>query len=72
MRERLRAWRQQAEDLERRVAERRGKPRVMPYSDPQIRDWERRAQALRERMRELELGLEERARRARALPGWIR
>lgn len=70
--ERVRTWRQQAEDLEERIDERRRQPGVRPYTDPQIVAWQRRADALRERMRELENELHERALRARALPGWLR
>lgn len=72
VRDKLRVWRQQAEDLELKTAERRRKPGVRPYTDPQIVGWERRADALRARMRELEGDLDDRARRERALPGWLR
>lgn len=72
VREKQRLWRQQAEDLELKIAERRRKPDVRPYTDPQIVGWQRRADALRARMRELEGDLDDRARRERALPGWLR
>jgi hypothetical protein len=72
VRDKLRVWRQQIEDLELRIADRRRKPGVRPYSDPQIIGWQRRAEALRARMRELEGDLDDRARRERALPGWLR
>jgi hypothetical protein len=40
--------------------------------DPQIEAWEAEAERLARRSRELELRLLERARRAGALPGWLR
>jgi polyhydroxyalkanoate synthesis regulator phasin len=70
--ERVRRWREQVQDLEQRIDERRRQPGVRPYTDPQVVALERRAESLRERMRELENDLAERALRARALPGWLR
>ena len=72
MQDRLEKLRQQADDIETRIDERRRKPGVRPYSDPQIESWERRRKALLERMRDLESRFLDRARRERALPGWLR
>ena len=55
-----------------RVDDLRRKPGVLPYSDPRIVSLETRRRALEVRAREAELRLEERARRAGALPGWLR
>lgn len=71
VRDKLRVWAQQIEDLELKLAERHRKPGVRP-GDTQIAGWQRRIEALRHRMRELEGDLEDRARRERALPGWLR
>jgi hypothetical protein len=70
--ERVRGWREQIDELEQRIDERRRKPGVRPYTDPQIVAWQRRADTLRARQREAETELHERALRARALPGWLR
>lgn len=70
--EQARKLREQAADLAEKVDERRRQPGVRPYSDPQVVSLEKRRAALEARAREAELRLEERARRAGALPGWLR
>jgi hypothetical protein len=72
LRDRVRPLREQAADLRLRIEERRRRPGVRPYSDPQIVALERRAQMVEERIREMESRLEDRARREGALPGWMR
>ena len=64
--------RDQSADLAEKVADLRREPGVLPYSDPRIVRLEARRRALEERAREAESRLEERARRAGALPGWLR
>ena len=68
----VRRLREQAGDLAEKVSDLRRQPGVMPYSDPRIVRLETRRRAIEERAREAELRLEERARRAGALPGWLR
>lgn len=68
----VRRLRDQASDLAEKVADLRRQPGVLPYSDPRIVRMETRRLSLEERAREAELRLEERARRAGALPGWLR
>jgi hypothetical protein len=70
--EQVRKLREQAAALAERVEDRRRQPGVPPYSDPQVVTLERKRQALEARAREAESRLEERARRAGALPGWLR
>jgi len=70
--EQVRRLREQAEALGERIAERRRQPGVMPYSDPHVVAMEQKRQTLEARAREAESRLEERARRAGALPGWLR
>jgi hypothetical protein len=70
--ETVRRLREQAADLAEKVADLRREPGVMPYSDPRIVRLETRRRAIEERAREAESRLEERARRAGALPGWLR
>jgi len=79
-------WRRQAEtsrrsvdamkrslaDIEQRIAERRRRPGIRPYSDPVIEGQQKKAELLRERIRDEEGRLQDRARRAGALPGWLR
>lgn len=72
LREKLDPLRQRAEDLRARIAERRRRPGVRPYTDPQVQADERRLALLESRIRGLESGLEDRARREGALPGWLR
>ncbi len=72
VRTRARAWLDQVDDLESKIAARRRLPGVPPYSDPQIVAWQRRADLLRERAGSLQNELDERAHRERALPGWLR
>ena len=72
LRDRLRRLEDQADGLQTRIDERRRRPGVRPYSDPQIEAWQRRLRVLEERKREEESRFEERARRAGALPGWLR
>lgn len=68
----VRRLREQAADLAEQVADLRRQPGVRPYSDPRIVRLEKRRAALEERARDAESRLEERARRAGALPGWLR
>jgi hypothetical protein len=70
--EAVRRLRDQSADLAEKVADLRREPGVLPYSDPRIVRLEARQRALEERAREAESRLEERARRAGALPGWLR
>lgn len=70
--EEARKLRERAASLAERVDELRRQPGARPYSDPRIVSLETRRRALEERAREAELRLEERARRAGALPGWLR
>lgn len=72
LRDRLRPLRERAAELRLRIEERRRRPRVPVYGDPQVAAMERRLRALDERIREAQSRLEDRARRERALPGWIR
>jgi hypothetical protein len=70
--EQVRRLREQAMALAEKVDELRHQPGVQPYSDPRVRALEQKRQALEERAREAESRLEERARRAGAMPGWLR
>jgi hypothetical protein len=70
--EQVRKLREQAAALAERVDDLRRQPGVLPYSDPRIVSLEERRRALESRASEAELRLEERARRAGALPGWLR
>jgi len=63
---------ERAAALRARVAEKRRRPGVLPYSDPQIRAWTEQAERLEARARQVEERLHDRARRAGALPGWLR
>jgi hypothetical protein len=72
LQDRLQPLRDRAEALGLRIQERRKKPGVRPYSDPQIEAWQRQHDALRARMRESEGRFQDEARRAGALPGWLR
>lgn len=69
---RVEPWRDKAADLRAEIAARQAAPGVRPYTDPQVRAWQRRLDALEARIRDAEDRFEERARRARALPGWLR
>jgi hypothetical protein len=68
----VRRLREQAADIAEKVSDLRRQPGVLPYSDPRVVRLEARRLALEERAREAEARLEERARRAGALPGWLR
>jgi hypothetical protein len=72
LRDRIEPLRARARELQLRVEDRRRKPGVRPYSDPQIESWQRQAQDVEERIRDLETRFEDRARREGALPGWLR
>ena len=72
VRQRIEPWRETAEDLRAEIAARQAEPGVRPYTDPKVRALQRRLAALEARMRDAEDRLEERARRAGALPGWLR
>ncbi len=72
LRDRLQPLRDRAEDLRTQIEERRRVPGVRPYSDPRVESLQRRLAALEARIRDAEDGLHERARRAGALPGWLR
>lgn len=72
LRQRVEPWRDAAADLRADIAARQSAPGVRPYTDPQVRAWQRRLEALEARIRDAEDRFEERARRARALPGWLR
>jgi hypothetical protein len=68
----VRRLRAQAADVAEKVSDLRRQPGVLPYSDPRVVRMEARRLALEERAREAESRLEARARRAGALPGWLR
>ena len=72
VRERVEPWREAAAELRLEIAARQALPGVLPYTDPKVRAWQRKLQALEARIRDAEDRLEERARRAGALPGWLR
>ena len=72
VKERVEALRERARDLRLRVEERRRKPGVRPYSDPQVEALQERLSALEARIREMESSFLDRARREGALPGWLR
>jgi len=72
VRRRVEPWRDAAADLRAEIAARQAAPGVRPYTDPQVRAWQRRLEALEARIRDAEDRFEERARRAGALPGWLR
>jgi hypothetical protein len=72
LRNRLRPAREQVEDLRFRIGERGRLPGVRPFTDPTIQAWERKLESLTRKIRDWELRFEERARRERALPGWLR
>jgi hypothetical protein len=72
VRDRVRPLRERAELLRARIDERQRKPGVRPYSDPGVLALQRDLARVLEQARELEERLEDRARRARALPGWLR
>ena len=72
LRNRLRPVREQVDDLRLRIDERRRQPGVRPFTDPTIQAWERKLESLTRKIRDWERRFEERARRERALPGWLR
>ncbi|HVD77816.1 MAG TPA: hypothetical protein VNH43_09410 [Vicinamibacteria bacterium] len=73
LRDRLRPLRERASELQFQIEEKRQQPpRRRGGVDPQIGTRERRLRALEERIREAESRFEDRARRERALPGWLR
>ena len=72
VRDRTRPLRQKVTDYRGRIEERRSKPKVLPYSDPQIRAWSLRIDEIEAQIREMESSFEDRARRAGAMPGWLR
>jgi hypothetical protein len=72
LRERLRPLREKAADLRQRIDERWRLPGVAPLSDAQLGRWRSALRDLEERIAESERRFAERARRARALPGWLR
>ena len=74
VRERVRALDLQAAELRRRITEARGEPWTSRRrrAVPDTRSWQARLAAIEERRRALEDDLLERARRAGALPGWLR
>ena len=72
LRDRMRPLRERAAELRLRSDARRRQPGVRPVTDPQLLEWERRLRDLEERIAEAQSRLEDRARRERAMPGWIR
>ena len=72
VRRRLEPWRDEAAVLQTEIASRQMEPGVRPYTDPKVRAWQRKLASLEARIREAEDRLEESARRAGALPGWLR
>ena len=71
-RDRIRPLEARAEVLRTKIAERRRTTGIRPYSDPGVRALERVLTQVTDQAREIETRLEDRARRARALPGWLR
>jgi hypothetical protein len=72
VRQRVEPWRDAAADLRAAIAARQAEPGVRPYTDAKVRALQRKLAGLEARIRDEEDRLEERARRARALPGWLR
>jgi hypothetical protein len=72
VRGRMQILEDKAVTLRQQVEERRTKPGVAPYSDPQIRRLQTAAEMNLARAQQLEADLMDRARREGALPGWIR
>jgi hypothetical protein len=72
VRGRMQILEDKAVTLRQQVEERRTKPGVAPYSDPQIRRLQTAAETHLARAQQLEADLMDRARREGALPGWIR
>lgn len=72
LRQRVEPWRDAAADLRAEIAARQAEPGVRPYTDPKVRALQRRLETLEARIRDAEDRFEERARRAGALPGWLR
>jgi hypothetical protein len=72
LRDRVQPLRERAADLRLRIEERRRKPGVRPYTDPQVEALQQRLLGVEARVRELESSFEDRARREGALPGWLR
>lgn len=72
VRRRVEPWRDSAATLRVEIASRQAAPGVRPYTDPQVRAWQVRLESLEARIRAAEDRLEESARRAGALPGWLR
>lgn len=72
IRERLLPLEDEIADLRDRIRSRRREPGVLPYSDLRIRAWEERIERLEARRRERWVRFQERARRARVPPGWLR
>jgi hypothetical protein len=68
----LQPLRDRIADLREKLEERRRTPGVRPYSDPALAALQQRLAALEQRVRDAEDRLHERARRAGALPGWLR
>jgi len=72
VRRRLEPWRDEVAILRHDIPARQAEPGVRPYTDPRVRAMQRKLDALEARIREAEDRLEESARRAGALPGWLR
>jgi hypothetical protein len=80
VRERIGALRERADEIRRELQQAREAARAgvwtsrrpHPPKAPSFAPREARLAAIESRMRELETDLEDRARRARALPGWLR
>jgi hypothetical protein len=79
LQDRLRPVRERIEDLRARIAERESQPaarslsrRAAPGREATLDAWRRQLAALEARVRETEARFEDRARRAGALPGWLR
>jgi hypothetical protein len=72
LRDRLQPLRDRADDLRQQMDERSRTPGVKPVTDPKLLALARRLAATEARIRDAELAFEERARRARAMPGWLR
>jgi hypothetical protein len=73
LRDRLRPLQERAAELRVRIEDRRRQPpRRGTVGDPQREALERRLHDLEARIRDMESRFEDRARRERAMPGWLR
>lgn len=72
VRDRVRPLQDRVRALRKKVDQRRRLADVSPSTDPQIRAWQDDLGELEARIHEMEIDLEDRARREGAMPGWLR